>query len=124
MIYRKTEYVEHDEGDSEFPIRPVDMLESLDGTQKRFIGRAALNMQTPFGIEQLPISFEIEADSIEQALERYVETAKPKIEEVKQHIQDRLEQARQAEQSRIVTPGEAGFGSSGIVRLDDLRSDS
>lgn len=124
MIYRKEEYVQHDEDDSEFPIKQVDMLESLDGTQKRFIGRAALNMQTPFGIEQLPISFEIEADSIEGAFESYVETARPKIEEVKQHIQERLEEARQAEQSRIVTPGEAGLGSSGIVRLDDLRGDS
>jgi hypothetical protein len=124
MIYRKEEYVQHDEDDSEFPIKQVDLLEPVGSGEKRFIGRAALNVQTPFGIEQMPVSFEISADSVEAAFEKYVETAKPKIEEVKQHIQDRLEEWRQAQQNRIVTPGEAGSPAGGIVRLDDLRSDS
>ncbi|MHC4481408.1 MAG: hypothetical protein ACYS8K_03045 [Planctomycetota bacterium] len=123
MIYRKEEYVQHDESDSEFPIKQIDMLEATDGSRTRFIGRAALNMQTPFGMEQLPVSFEIAADSVEAAFEKYVEAARPQIEEVKQHIEERLDELRRSEQSRIVTPAEGGAGG-GIIRLDDLRSDS
>ncbi len=119
MIYRKQEYVQDEPEDREFPIKQVDMLESLDGSAKRFLGRAALNIQTPAGVQQLPVSFEIEADSVEEAFEKYVETARPQLEEVKDHIRQRMEQLRQAEQSRIVTPGEAG--ASGIIDLDQFQ---
>jgi hypothetical protein len=123
MIYRKDEFVQDDEKDSQFPIKTVDRLEAVDGSEQRFVGRAALNMQTPFGIEQIPISFEIQAGSIQEAFSRYRECAEPKINEVKEHIQNRLEQLRRAEQSRIVTPGEAG-APGGIINFDDFRGGS
>lgn len=123
MIYRKDEFVQDDRDDEEFPIKQVDRLEAIDGSERRFIGRAALNMQTPFGVEQIPISFEIEADSVEAAFAAYRKCAEPKISEVKEHIESRLEQLRRAEQSRIVTPRDAGPGS-GILRVDDFRQNS
>jgi len=120
MIYKREEYVQDETGDAEFPVKQVDCLVNLDGSGTRFLGRATLNVQTPVGIQQLPISFEIEADSVEQAFERYSETARPKIEELRQRMQERLEELRRQEQSRIVTPGAGPAG--GVIRFDDLRS--
>jgi hypothetical protein len=118
MIYRKDEFVSHDEEDSEFPIKQIDRLEPIDGSQSRFIGRATLNMMTRVGVQQMPVSFEIEAVDIEGAFAKYVEAARPKIEEFEQHLQERIEELRREEQSRIVTPGEAPGG--GIIQFDDL----
>ncbi len=124
MIYRKQEYVEDTPEDEEFPVKQIDSLESLDGTDRRFVGRAAILMQTPYGVEQIPLSFEIEVESVEEAFAQFAEYAKPKIEQVKEQIQSRIEELRRAEQSRIVTPGEARQSSMGGLRLDDLRGGS
>ncbi len=124
MIYRKQEYVEDTPDDKEFPVKQIDSLESLDGKEKRFVGRAGILMQTPYGVEQIPLSFEIEVDNVEAAFAQFAESAKPKIEEVKTQIQSRIEELRQAEQSRIVTPGEARQAGMGIMRLDDLKGGS
>jgi hypothetical protein len=121
MIYKRDEFVQDDTGNAEFPIMQVDRLMSLDEGEQRFIGRATLSMQTPVGIQQVPLSFEIEADSVEQAFARYAETARPKIEELRQRLQQRLEEIRRQEQSRIVTPDAAGGLGGGVIRLDDLR---
>jgi hypothetical protein len=118
MIYRKDEFVSHDEGDEEFPIKQIDRLEPIDGSQSRFIGRATLNMMTRVGVQQMPVSFEIDASTVEEAFAKYVEAAKPRIEEFRQQIQERIEELRREEQSRIVTPGEATGG--GIIQFDDL----
>ncbi len=120
MIYKKDEFVRDDDRDSQFPVQTIDRLQAIDGSEQRFVGRAALNIQTPFGIEQIPISFEIKAASIEEAFSKYSQSAEPKVNEVKEHIQRRLEQLRRAEESRIVTPGEAG-AAGGIINFDDFR---
>jgi hypothetical protein len=123
MIYRRDEFVQDETGDADFPVKQVDRLLSLDESEQRFIGRATLSMQTPMGLQQIPLSFEIEADSVEQAFARYTETARPKIEELRQRLQERLEEIRRQEQSRIVTPETSGrIGGGGVIRLDDLRS--
>jgi len=124
MIYRKEEYVQHDENDREFPIKQIDRLEGVDGGGVRFIGRAVLNMQTPLGIQQLPVSFEVQADSIRDAFARYAEYARPQIEEVRSRIQQRIEQLRQGEESRIITPGQAAPDSGSIIHFEDFRSES
>jgi hypothetical protein len=118
MIYRKDEFVSHDEEDKEFPIKQIDRLEPIDGSASRFIGRATLNMMTRMGVQQIPVSFEIDAAGVEEAFAKYVEMAKPKIEEFKEHLQERIEEMRREEQSRIVTPGEAAGG--GIIQFDDF----
>lgn len=122
MIYKKEEYVQDDADDSEFPVKQVDCLTDLAEGAKRFIGRTTLNMQTPVGVQQLPISFEIEADSVEQAFGLYAETARPKIEELRRHLQERITELQRQEQTRIVTPGASGaLPAGGVIRLDDLR---
>ena len=119
MIYRKEEFVQQDAEDTEFPIKQVDRLEPLQEGRSRFIGRAALNMTTPIGIQQMPVSFEIDADTIEDAFARYNEHARPKLEEVKQHVQQRLDELRRSQEERIVRPGVQE--SNRIIRLDDLK---
>ncbi|NLW51191.1 MAG: hypothetical protein GXY85_10180 [Candidatus Brocadiaceae bacterium] len=119
MIYRKDEFVQQDQDDKEFPIKQVDRLEPVPEGPPRFIGRAALNMNTPMGIQQIPVSFEIEAETIQDAFARYTELARPKLEEVKQHVQQRLRQLHAAEQDQIVRPG--GSDGDRIIRLDDLK---
>jgi hypothetical protein len=120
MIYRRDEFVQDDTGDEDFPIMQVDRLMNLDESEQRFIGRATLSMQTPVGVQQIPLSFEIDATSIEQAFELYAQTARPKIEELRLRLQERLEELRRQEQSRIITP-DAGGIPGGVIRLDDLR---
>lgn len=120
MIYRKQELVQDDTGDPDFPIKVIDRLESLEGDTVRFIGRGAINMRTPAGVQQLPISFEIEAASVAEAFEKYSSEAKPKIEEVRQRLQQQLDRLREQQQNRIVTPGEGRVGPD-IISFDDLR---
>ena len=125
MIYRKEEYVEHAEDDEQFPIKQLDRLVEVDGDGERYIGRAVLNMQTNMGVQQMPISFEIEADSVQDAFSKYNEKAEPKIDEVRERIQNRISEMRRQAQNRIVTPtGEPaqGEGEGGIINLEDLRS--
>jgi len=122
MIYKREEFVQDDTGDTEFPIKQIDRLSTMDAKEQRFIGRATLNMQTPMGLQQIPFSFEIEAPSVELAFAKYSETARPKIEELRLRLQERLEEIRRQEQSRIVTPETGGHIPGGVIRLDDLRS--
>ena len=54
----------------------------------------------------VPINFEIEADNVKDAVEKYGEAAK---EGVKKTI-ERIQEARREAASKIVTPGSPGFG--------------
>ncbi len=123
MIYRKEEFVQDSTGDPRFPIKQVDVLTALDGSAIRYVGRVALNMQTPAGIQQIPVSFQIEVDSVEAAFEKYGEYAGPKIDEVKQHIEQRLNQLRQQQQSKIITPSQGQPISPSIINLEDFKRD-
>jgi len=121
MIYRKEEFVEDCPEDRTFPVKQVDRLTPLDGSSERYIGRAALSLQTPVGIQQIPISFDIEADSIESAFARYAEFAEPKVEELRQRIRDRVNQLQREQETRIVTPGQTGRGPRGIIDITQLK---
>jgi len=70
----------------------------------RYIGQS--QMMTPMG--PLPISFEIEADSLQQAVEKYAEEAKLAVE----HTLEELKEMRRQAASQIVVP-EAGGGMGG-----------
>ena len=124
MIYRKEEYLQDKTNDQRFPIKQVDRMIGVDGDEEKFIGRAAITMQTPMGLQQLPIAFEIEADSVQTAFEKFNQFAEPKLEEAKERIQNRIEELRREQQNRIVTPGQAQSGSPGIVDLSDFRNDT
>jgi len=54
----------------------------------------------------LPISFEIEAETIEQAIAKYGEAAKAGV----QKTIDRIQEMRREAATKIVTPGTPGFG--------------
>ncbi len=124
MIYRKEEYLQDKTEDSRFPIKQVDRMTAVDGDEEKFIGRAAITMQTPMGIQQLPIAFEIEADSVETAFARFNEFAEPRLSEARERIQNRIDELRRQQQSRIITPGQGQVGSPGIVDLSDFRGGS
>ena len=120
MIYEKREFVQDGTGDREFPIKVVDRLEAVDGTTMRYIGRATLNLRTPFGVQQFPVSFEIEAGSVEDAFAGYAEAARPKIEQVRQRFMARLEEFRRQQEQQAGGASQPGAG--GIISLDDHRS--
>ncbi len=57
----------------------------------------------------LPLSFEIEAESLEQAVERFPETAQKALEEMVR----RVEEMQREQAGSIVTPGQGGGGMGG-----------
>jgi len=120
MIYKREEYVEEEaeEAESKFPVKHVEALQPLDGGSTRFVGHVALGIQTPLGIQQLPISFEISADSVREAFSKFAQTAEPRIEETRTAIEDEIQKARQDASSRIIRPGELGMqGRPNILDL-------
>lgn len=57
----------------------------------------------------LPLSFEIEADSLEQAVERFAETANQALEDMVR----RIEEMQREQATSIMTPGQGGGGGFG-----------
>ncbi|HET8552546.1 MAG TPA: hypothetical protein VFM97_08750 [Gammaproteobacteria bacterium] len=70
-----------------------------------YVGQTQL--MTPMGA--LPVSFEIEADSLEEAARGFAEHAKDAV----QDTMDRLNDLRREAASSIVTPGQGGMGGLG-----------
>ena len=124
MIYKREEYVEEDTEDQKFPVKRIDVLDPVDGSGKKFIGQLALGMQTPLGVQQIPVTFEIEADTVQQAFEKFAETAEPRIEETRQQIEEELRKVRQEASSRIVRPSEINLQNRGnVIDFGNLKSD-
>ncbi len=71
----------------------------------RYIGQS--QMMTPMGA--LPLSFEIEADSLQQAIENYAEEARKAVERTVEELKEIRRQAA----SQIVVP-EPGGGMGGM----------
>ena len=115
MIYKREEYVSEDEQDAKFPVKHIEVLEPTDGSKKKFMGQVALGVQTPFGIQQVPITFEIAADTIEEAFQKFGQSAEPEIEQMRRALEEEIQRARQEASSRIVRPGELGLGAGGNV---------
>ena len=122
MIYRREDYIEEAGEESRFPVRHIEALQPLDGGSTRHVGHVALGIQTPLGVQQIPISFEIGADSVQEAFRRFDQSAEPRIEETRKAIEDEIHKARQDASSRIVRPGELGMqGRGNIVDLSKLK---
>ena len=85
------------------PIKPDGSVD--DARDVVYVGQAQI--MTPMGA--LPVSFEIEASSLEQAVEGYADAAKDAIDNT---IKELKELQRQA-QSSIVVPGAGGGGGAG-----------
>lgn len=74
-----------------------------------FVGQA--QMLTPMGA--IPLNFEIEADTLEAAIEKFPEEANQALERTAQELQElRREQA-----SSIVVPGAGDMPGSGKIQL-------
>lgn len=85
------------------PVTPQG--EEDPGRQVRYEGQTSL--LTPAGT--LPLQFEIEADSLEAALEGFDAAAKQATEKAIQELQE----MRREQSSRLVVPGQEGSGGAG-----------
>ena len=84
-------------------LTPVDRNGEKDTDRKiLYIGQA--QMMTPVGA--IPLTFEIEADSFEQAIENFGDAAKVAVDRAVDEIKELQRQAA----SSIVLPGSAGGG--------------
>ncbi|MFP4026468.1 MAG: hypothetical protein ACLFWL_01605 [Candidatus Brocadiia bacterium] len=117
--------MKEDEEDNKFPVKRIEMMEPVDEeSDSRFVGQVALGMQTPVGVQQLPVSFEIKASSIEEAFNKFADEAEPKIEEMRQQVQQELQKARQKSSNKIVRPGEMNLQNQGnVIDFDNLKSE-
>ena len=61
MIYKREEFIEESPTDQKFPVKQIEVLSSLDGKESKYIGRVSLGLQTPMGVQTIPVSFEVEA---------------------------------------------------------------
>lgn len=87
-------------------LTPVTSDGSEDSSRPvRYLGQS--QMMTPMGA--LPLSFEIEADSLQQAIEKYADEAKKAVE----HTLEELKEMRRQAASQIVVP-EGGGGGGGM----------
>lgn len=84
-------------------LTPVLASGAADPTRKA-IYSGEVQIMTQMG--PLPINFEIDADSVEEAVAKYGEAAK---EGVRKTI-ERIQEMRREAATKIVTPGTPGFG--------------
>jgi hypothetical protein len=126
MIYKKTEYVQEDENDQRFPIKRIEVLEPVgneDETSK-FIGHVILGMQTPMGVHQFPVSFEIEAEDVQSAFNRFEAHANPQIEQARRQIQEEVQKVQQQRKSKIIQPGDVNMQNRGnVIDFNKLKTD-
>jgi hypothetical protein len=123
MIYKREEFFEENELDQKFPIKQIEQLSSLDGSVKKFIGRVSLGVQTPMGVQTIPVTFEIEAATIQDAFVKFPARAETEVEAAKRELQSELNELRRRSQNRIVTPGDlpptdlGNLGGMGKLKL-------
>ncbi|MGD8407097.1 MAG: hypothetical protein PVG13_04535 [Thiohalophilus sp.] len=87
-------------------LTPVTIDGSEDNSRPvRYLGQS--QMMTPMGA--LPLSFEIEADSLQQAVEKYADEAKKAVEQMLEELKEMRRQAA----SQIVVPEGGGGGMGG-----------
>lgn len=110
MIYKREDYVYQGSESERFPVKQIEALTDLETQEQKFVGQVTLGLQTPMGVQQVPVSFEIEADDIKGAFAKFDETAEPKIEEARQGIEEEISRLRREQSNRIVRPDELGMG--------------
>lgn len=115
MIFRRENFIEENPDDPKYPVKQVEQLTAVDGGSKHFVGRVSIGIQTPMGVQTLPVSFDIQAETVEGAFSLFQARADEEIEKAKNELQDQLQELRRQSQSRIVTPDEIAPG--GISKL-------
>ncbi len=120
MIYKREEFLEENESDRKFPVKQVEQLTSLDGSDTRFVGRVSLALQTPMGVTTIPVTFEIQAANVTEAFAGFAERAEVAIEQSKQDLETEIQEMRRQSQNRIVTASDlppAPGGLGGKIKL-------
>ena len=113
MIYKREEYIQQAEEDAKFPVRHIEAMTDIDTGEATFIGQVALGLQTPAGVQQIPVSFEIPAPTIKEAFEKFEEAAGPRVEEARKGIEEEIGRLRREQAGRIIRPDEIG-GLGGV----------
>jgi len=122
MIYKREEYIEENTEDEKFPVKHIDVLSPTDGSPKKFVGHVTLGIQTPMGVQQIPVSFEISAQGVAEAFGKFAEAAEPRLEETRKGIQEEIQRLRQEASSRIVRPDEVGMRpDAGVIDFKNLK---
>jgi len=117
MIYRRENFFEEDPENRKFPVKQIEQLTALDGSAKRFVGRVSIGLQTPMGVQTMPVSFEIAAATIEEAFGKFEARAEDEVEKAKDEVQEQIQELRRQSQSRIVTPDQVAPGDLGKIQL-------
>lgn len=110
MIYKREDYIYHGEESERFPVKQIEVLTDIASGQQKFMGQVTLGLQTPMGVQQIPVGFEIEAESVEAAFAKFDESAQPKIEDARKGIEEEIGRLRREASTRIVRPDEVGMG--------------
>ena len=115
MIYKREEYVQQAEEGAKFPVRQIEAMTDIDTGESTFVGQVALGLQTPMGVQQIPVSFEIPAPTIKEAFDKFEETAAPRVEEARKGIEEEINRMRREQAGRIIRPEEiGGLGAAGL----------
>ena len=113
MIYRREEYIEEAGEDAKFPVKHIEALVPTDGGKTRYVGQVTLGLSTPMGLQHVPVTFEIEANTVEDAFGQFDAIADVKIEDARKGIEEEFKKLRDQASSRIVRPDEIGMGGGG-----------
>ena len=117
MIYKRENFIEENPEDKKYPVKQIEQLTAVNGGSKRFVGRVSLGLQTPMGVQTVPVSFEIEAETIEGAFSRFEARAEEEVEKAKKDLEREIQDLRRQSQSRIVTPDEIAPGGMSKLQL-------
>ena len=117
MIYEREQFIEECPENEKFPVKQIEQLTSLDGGSKRFIGRVSIGLQTPMGVQSMPVSFDIEAGTIQEAFDKFEARAEEEIGHAKNELENQIQEIRRQSQSRIVTPDEIAPGGLSKLQL-------
>lgn len=127
MIYKREEYIDEAGEGAKFPVKNIEALIPADGGKTRYVGQVTLGLSTPMGVQHVPVTFEIEANTVEDAFGQFDAIADVRIEEARKDIEEEFQKLRDQASSRIVRPDEisgpgGGFGGgSGAIDLSKLK---
>ena len=81
MIYKRENFIEENPDSQQFPVRQIEKMSAIDGSSTKFVGRVSLGLETPMGVQTMPVSFEIEADTVEDAFAQF-ESRRKALEQI------------------------------------------
>jgi len=113
MIYKREEYIEEMPEGAKFPVKHIETLTPVEGGDVQYVGQVTIGLSTPMGVQQIPVTFRIEAADVTEAFAKFESCAEPRIEETREQIEEEISRVRREAGSRIVTPGEVGLGGMG-----------